>query len=295
MAYKASEKNEQDDSPAGFEAKEAPAVCGGVNASRSRAIRDCMMNRIMEGVRQLSAQAVERLRTAHQHLFTLTTRMVKQTERVGTLLIAQGTLLGRQLATMLHRGIPLVRQVMAQTTQRIFQMVWCCWTLVVWGWKALTAIGVIGGLLSLISLYADVSSRLSVTPHSPLNPADILSTPFIVENSGHFPVKMMQFTCWFSSVSLEDEASGKGGWGQNIISFDTEQFNIPTLNPTQQTTIYCPAPIQSSQPLGFVKSADLIIMISYKVVLLPLSFRQSFRFTTTADHQSNLRWLPQPY
>jgi hypothetical protein len=167
------------------------------------------------------------------------------------------------------------------------------WKLPVWVWRLLATLAPIGLIISVVSISLAVSSSFSVTPTPPLDPADILSTPFIVSNTGKLRTKMMQFTCSFNSVSLGDEASGRWSRGQNLVSVDTKQFNIPTLNPTQQTIIYCSVPMQASILLGFVKSADLIITIGYRVVLLPRNFQQSFRFTTTEDHQGNLRWLPK--
>jgi hypothetical protein len=43
------------------------------------------------------------MRTAYQCLLTITTRMVQQAARVGSILIDQGTTGGRQLATVLQR------------------------------------------------------------------------------------------------------------------------------------------------------------------------------------------------
>jgi IS5 family transposase len=79
------------------------------------------MKRIMEAARQRGAQVEERMRTAYQRLLTITTTMAKQAARVGSALIGQGTPLGQKLATALHRFVPLVQQVMTQTTRRIFQ------------------------------------------------------------------------------------------------------------------------------------------------------------------------------
>jgi IS5 family transposase len=79
------------------------------------------MKRIMEAARQRGAQVEERMRTAYQRLLAITTTMVTQAERVGTVLAARGTPLGRKLATTLHRFVPLVQQVVTQTTRRILQ------------------------------------------------------------------------------------------------------------------------------------------------------------------------------
>jgi IS5 family transposase len=61
------------------------------------------------------------MRTAYQRLLTITTTMVQQAARVGSVLIDQGTPRGRQVAIARHRVVPLVQQVMTQTTRRRFQ------------------------------------------------------------------------------------------------------------------------------------------------------------------------------
>jgi transposase, IS5 family len=79
------------------------------------------LKRIMEAARPRGAQVEARMQTAYQRLLTITTIMVKPAERVGSVLMDQGTPLGRKLATALHRFVPLVQQVKTQTTRRMFQ------------------------------------------------------------------------------------------------------------------------------------------------------------------------------
>jgi IS5 family transposase len=78
------------------------------------------MKRLMEAARQRGAQVEGRMQAAYQRLLPITTTRVKQAERVGSVLIVEATPRSRQLATALHRVIPLVQQVMTQTTRRIF-------------------------------------------------------------------------------------------------------------------------------------------------------------------------------
>jgi IS5 family transposase len=79
------------------------------------------MKRIMAAARQRGAQMEARMRTAYQRLLTITTTMGKQAERMGSVLMDQGTPLGRKLATALHWFGPLEQQVKPQTTRRFFQ------------------------------------------------------------------------------------------------------------------------------------------------------------------------------
>jgi IS5 family transposase len=77
------------------------------------------MKRIMEAARQRGAEAVDRLRTAYQHLLDITQATVQQAQHVGTVLNAQATQRSKKLAATLDHVVPLVCQVITQTTRRV--------------------------------------------------------------------------------------------------------------------------------------------------------------------------------
>jgi IS5 family transposase len=79
------------------------------------------MKHIMDAARQRGTEAADRLRTAYQRLLDITRTTVQHAHRLGTLLTAQGTVQGQQLAAPLAHMGPLVRQVSAQTTHRGLQ------------------------------------------------------------------------------------------------------------------------------------------------------------------------------
>jgi transposase, IS5 family len=79
------------------------------------------MKHIMEAARQRGAQVEGRMRTAYGRLLTITTTMVKQAEQVGAVLSARATHTGHKLAATLRQLVPLVQQVIPQTTRRIIQ------------------------------------------------------------------------------------------------------------------------------------------------------------------------------
>lgn len=79
------------------------------------------MKRIMAAARQRGAEVEARMRTAYQRLLTITTTMVKQAEQVGAVLTAQATHTGHKLAATLRQCVPLVQQVIIQTTRRVIQ------------------------------------------------------------------------------------------------------------------------------------------------------------------------------
>jgi transposase, IS5 family len=79
------------------------------------------MKRIMEAARQRGTEAADRMRTAYQRLLTITQATVQHAQRVGTVLTAQATAQGKQLAATLAHMVPLVGQVISQTSRRVLQ------------------------------------------------------------------------------------------------------------------------------------------------------------------------------
>lgn len=79
------------------------------------------MKRIMDAARQRGTEAADRMRTAYQRLLAITQVTVQHAHRVGTVLTAQGITQGKKLAATLAHLVPLVGQVIAQTTRRVLQ------------------------------------------------------------------------------------------------------------------------------------------------------------------------------
>jgi transposase, IS5 family len=79
------------------------------------------MKRIMKAARQRGTEAADRMRTAYERLLALTQATVQQAQHVGAILNAQATPPGKNLATTLVHLVPLVCQVIAQTTRRVLQ------------------------------------------------------------------------------------------------------------------------------------------------------------------------------
>ena len=61
------------------------------------------------------------MRTAYQPLLDITTATAKQAEQVRAVLTAQATATSHKLVATLNRFVPLVQQVILQTTRRILQ------------------------------------------------------------------------------------------------------------------------------------------------------------------------------
>jgi IS5 family transposase len=79
------------------------------------------MKRIMAAARQRGPEAADRMHTAYQHLLAIAQATVRHAQRVGPVLTAQATAQGQPLAATLAHMVPLVGQVIAQTTRRIMQ------------------------------------------------------------------------------------------------------------------------------------------------------------------------------
>jgi IS5 family transposase len=79
------------------------------------------MKRIMDAARQRGTEAADRMRTAYQRLLDITQATVQHAHHVGTVLTAQGIAQGKKLAATLAHMVPLVGQVIAQTTRRVLQ------------------------------------------------------------------------------------------------------------------------------------------------------------------------------
>jgi IS5 family transposase len=76
------------------------------------------MKRLREAARQRGTEAADRMHPAYQHLLDIAQATVQQAQQVGAVLHAQGTPRGTKLATTLAHVVPLVCQVILQTTRR---------------------------------------------------------------------------------------------------------------------------------------------------------------------------------
>jgi transposase, IS5 family len=79
------------------------------------------MKRIMEAARQRGTEAADRMRTAYQRLLDITRTTVQHAQRVGAVLRAHATQTSRKLGDTVAHVVPLVAQVISQTTRRVLQ------------------------------------------------------------------------------------------------------------------------------------------------------------------------------
>jgi transposase, IS5 family len=98
----------------------APALAHHVFRDRTRSAKR-QMKRIMEAARQRGVEAADRMHTAYQHLLKVTQVTVQQAQRVGAGLQVHTTQTSSKLRGILDYVIPLVQQVIEQTTRRVMQ------------------------------------------------------------------------------------------------------------------------------------------------------------------------------
>jgi IS5 family transposase len=79
------------------------------------------MKRIMEVARQKGEDAAERLKTTYRTLVQLTTTVVTRAQQVHAALVAQATASAHQVAARIDQYVPLVEQIITQTTRRVLQ------------------------------------------------------------------------------------------------------------------------------------------------------------------------------
>ncbi len=79
------------------------------------------MKRIMEVARQKGEAAAERLKTTYRDLLDVTTTVVARAKQVQAVLTGQATSAAERVVGTLDRFIPLVEQVITQTTRRVLQ------------------------------------------------------------------------------------------------------------------------------------------------------------------------------
>lgn len=99
---------------------QTPAVARDALRDRTRSAKR-QMKRSMEAARQRGTEAADRMRTADQRRLAMTQATVPHAQHVGAILNAQATPPGKPLVAALAHTVPLVCQVISQTTRRVLQ------------------------------------------------------------------------------------------------------------------------------------------------------------------------------
>ena len=100
--------------------QDAPPKAHQLFRDRTRSAKQ-RMKRIMEVARQRGEDAAQRLKTTYQQLLEVAAEMVQQAQQVGSALHEQTSSAGKRVAETLDQYVPLVEQVIEQTTRRVLQ------------------------------------------------------------------------------------------------------------------------------------------------------------------------------
>ncbi len=133
------------------------------------------------------------------------------------------------------------------------------------------------GLLSLMP-------RPTVSPTTPLNPADPFSAPFVISNEGFVPLKNVGVEC--QSLTMETENHLR------VVNVGFKRFVPPAgiIGTGEQHAV----PLGSISISGVsVIKADAELIVHYRSAWVPL-FRKTniFRFVLAGQH-GKYRWLPR--
>ena len=165
-----------------------------------------------------------------------------------------------------------------------------------WLWRTTLFLGF---WLGIVSGYAGLLQRVSVSQNDQLDPNDTFSSPFIVSNDGPLPIENVQFRCGIGHAAYEHGPEIRGGenFGSSFIFMPDASGNLPSqnfgageMNPGERSTIpSCSYPFPKN-----VASADIGIIASFRIGYTPFKTTRIFRFVTLPDSKKQLHWFPYP-
>jgi hypothetical protein len=145
-----------------------------------------------------------------------------------------------------------------------------------------TAFGVVAGLASIVAVFP----RFSIAVDAPLDPADVLTTPFLVTYEGYFPVANVQYSCVRERVIWEGRIFSEG---DTITTADRPRL----VQPGDAQTISCHEGTFPTRGRK-IRLVDISIRVSYDPFLLPFIHRESvFLFHGTRQSDGGWRWFRQ--
>ena len=142
-------------------------------------------------------------------------------------------------------------------------------------------------LASLAVTLVSFLSRLEATPQEPLVESYDFSTPFVVRNTGIFPLYDVEFSCMHHFVAASP-----------LLLKNTMETAIQTpvseFWPSDAHTIQCHIPdaMFLGRPAGPLTMADVSLVVHFKNVFW-VNREKQLRFIGTRDSDGTLRWLPR--
>jgi hypothetical protein len=147
-------------------------------------------------------------------------------------------------------------------------------------------IGAVSVVVSIVAAVYTFQPRVSVGPSATLDASDPLASRFFVRNDSYYNLEHVGYSCNVSDL---------GRWrvteNQVIKSYHVELAHpIPTLQPEESMMIDC---INMALPYGPPERATIDIMVNYRLPLVRLERKSTFRFSTLRSSEGKVVWLPQ--
>jgi hypothetical protein len=154
-----------------------------------------------------------------------------------------------------------------------------------WDWKYWLAFAI--GALALALGILETKARPSVSLESPLDPANVMSTQFILENDTWFDFVDMKAAAIIKNLDTTFGHVGTIASGWNTLPI------APELKAGDKRTI--PYPLQGVSFGGTVTSGDFGLIISYRPRWWPFwERRRGFLFTIGVQADGHSRFQQQP-
>ena len=143
-------------------------------------------------------------------------------------------------------------------------------------WRICEILSVFSSLLIPVgAFYLGLSNFISIPPTHSLRPDDPLSVPLVITNNSFLALHAIDME--MSALDVEGDTK----FTKNIsIRKTTKLYKfIKTLRPNKSETImFSPRFLGHDNNLISIKKADIQISISYKVLFIPKTYIESFRF-----------------
>jgi hypothetical protein len=161
------------------------------------------------------------------------------------------------------------------------------WLLIKQVWLLISGLAI---LFTLAGGYA-FKSKIDISSGTLLDRTNPYSTPFILTNSGLFPLYNIEW-----AVELLDVDYGVPNSFAYKITFSSSQ-RISSFDAGQKTTNFISAEVLEVRINGKpppIRKMEVICSVSYQNVIRQQE-KQSFRFLCMLDKDGNYEWLPYAY
>lgn len=165
--------------------------------------------------------------------------------------------------------------------------------------RGLVAIAaVLSALAAVVAVQEYLSFSLSAETTEALDPANPLSVPFSIRNTGQVQINDVNYHCVLNEVVYDE------GLGFTNIGFATQEYEtIDRIKPDDKLEATClglsPAieGVRLSPPIegaGTVEKADISLHLSFHPAWSPWRSSEEFRYVYAQGTDGNFRWLAQP-